>query len=380
MKAIRKENPIFTLINNLLIDLPSPSNFNYFYNFGSLLGFCLIIQLITGVFLAMHYCPDVNEAFPSIAHIARDVNYGFILKYLHANGATVFFLCVYFHIGRGIYYGGYLKTLVWNVGVIIFFLMIITAFMGYVLPWGQMSFWAATVITNFLSAIPYVGEDIVRWVWGGFSVSNATLNRFFSLHYLLPLLLAGLALIHLIALHEEGSNNPIGIRSDIDKIPFHYYYALKDLFGFVIAGVFLIILVFFFPYYLGDAENFKETNPLVTPVHIKPEWYFLFAYAILRVMPNKLGGVIALVFGIAILFLLPYLHNSWFRGLSFRPLSKFCFWFLIGNFCLLTWIGNEPVESHYIVLGQMASIFYFSYFLIVTPMIGYMENKLIKLA
>lgn len=380
MKAIRKENPIFTLINNLLIDLPSPSNFNYFYNFGSLLGFCLIIQLVTGVFLAMHYCPDVNEAFSSVAHIARDVNYGFILKYLHANGATVFFLCVYFHIGRGIYYGGYLKTLVWNVGVIIFFFMIITAFMGYVLPWGQMSFWAATVITNFLSAIPYVGEDIVRWVWGGFSVSNATLNRFFSLHYLLPFLLAVLALIHLIALHEEGSNNPVGIRSDIDKIPFHYYFALKDLFGFVIAGIFLIILVFLFPYYLGDAENFKETNPLVTPVHIKPEWYFLFAYAILRVMPNKLGGVIALIFGIAILFLLPYLHNSWFRGLSFRPLSKFWFWFLIGDFCLLTWIGNEPVESHYIVLGQMASIFYFSYFLIVTPVVGYMENKLLKLA
>ena len=363
----------------MLVEVPSPSNFNYFYNFGSLLGFCLIIQIITGIFVAMHYCPDVNLAFTSVDHITRDVNYGFVLRSLHANGAAMFFLCVYFHIGRGIYYGSYSKIMVWNVGVVIFLLMIITAFIGYVLPWGQMSFWAATVITNLLSAIPYIGDDIVRWVWGGFCVSNATLNRFYSLHYLLPFVLAALALIHLIALHEDGSNNPVGIRSDIDKAPFHHYYTVKDLFGFLVLGIALIILVFLLPYQLGDAENFKETNPLVTPVHIKPEWYFLFAYAILRVMPNKLGGVVALVFSIAILFFLPYLHRSRFKGLSFRPLSKFLFWFLVGDFLLLTWIGNQPVENQYILLGQIVSIAYFLYFLILIPSIGLIENKLLKL-
>ena len=378
-KTIRKENPVISLINGLLIDLPSPSNFNYLWNFGSLLGLCLGLQIVTGIFLAMHYCPDVNLAFSSVGHITRDVNYGFVLRSLHANGASMFFLCVYFHMGRGIYFGSYSKTIVWNVGVIIFLLMIITAFVGYVLPWGQMSFWAATVITNLLSAIPYIGEDIVRWIWGGFCVSNATLNRFYSLHYLLPFVLAALAIVHLVALHEDGSHNPIGIRSDIDKVPFHYYYALKDLYGFIVLGIGLIILVFLFPYYLGDAENFKETNPLVTPVHIKPEWYLLFAYAILRVLPNKLGGVVALMFSILVLFLLPYLHNSRFRGVSFRPLSKLLFWFMVGDFLVLTWIGSQPVESHYILLGQMASIFYFSYFLILTPLVSYLENKLLNL-
>ena len=378
-KTIRKENPVISLVNNMFIDLPSPSNFSYLWNFGSLLGICLIIQIITGIFLAMHYCPDINLAFSSVAHITRDVNYGFLLRYLHANGASMFFLCVYFHIGRGIYYGSYTKIIVWNAGVFLFLLMIVTAFIGYVLPWGQMSFWAATVITNLLSAIPYVGDDIVRWVWGGFSVSNATLNRFYSLHYLLPFILVGLALVHLIALHEDGSNNPIGIRSDIDKIPFHYYYVLKDLYGFIVLAIGLIILVFLFPYSLGDPENFKQANPLVTPVHIKPEWYFLFAYAILRSIPNKLGGVVALILSILILLLLPYLHQSKFRGLSFRPLSKIFFWFLVGDFFLLTWIGGQPVEDPYILIGQLASIFYFAYFLILTPLVGYLENKLLNL-
>lgn len=360
----------------MLIDLPAPSNFNYFWNFGSLLGLCLGIQIITGIFLAMHYCSDVDLAFSSVAHITRDVNYGFILRYLHANGASMFFLCVYLHIGRGIYYGSYTKIMVWNVGVLLFLLMIITAFIGYVLPWGQMSFWAATVITNLLSAIPYIGDDIVRWVWGGFSVSNATLNRFYSLHYLLPFILVALVIVHLIALHEEGSNNPIGIRSDIDKVPFHYYYALKDLYGFIVLTIVLIILVFLYPYLLGDAENFKQANPLVTPVHIKPEWYFLFAYAILRSIPNKLGGVVALMFSILVLFLLPYLHLNKLRGLSFRPLSKVLFWFIVGNFFILTWIGGQPVEDPYILIGQLASIFYFAFFLIFLPLIGYLENKL----
>jgi len=327
----------------------------------------------------MHYCSDVNLAFTSVAHITRDVNYGFILRYLHANGASMFFLCVYLHIGRGIYYGGYNKLIVWNVGVLLFFLMILTAFIGYVLPWGQMSFWAATVITNLLSAIPYVGDEIVRWVWGGFSVSNATLNRFFSLHYLLPFVLVGLALVHLIAKHEEGTNNPLGIRSDIDMIPFHYYFALKDLYGAVVLAIVLSIIVFLFPYSLSDPENFKQANPLVTPVHIKPEWYFLFAYAILRSIPNKLGGVVALVFSILILLILPYVHINKFEGLSFRPLSKILFWFLVGDFILLTWIGGQPVEDPYILIGQFAAIFYFAYFLILTPIVARVENKLLRL-
>lgn len=378
-KTIRKENPIIVLVNSMFVDLPGPSNISYFWNFGSLLGLCLVMQILTGIFLAMHYCPDVNLAFMSVAHITRDVNYGFALRYIHANGASLFFLCVYFHIGRGLYYGSYTKHIVWNVGVILFLLMIITSFIGYVLPWGQMSFWAATVITNLLSAIPYVGDEIVRWVWGGFSVSNATLNRFFSLHYLLPFILAGLSLVHLIALHEDGSNNPLGLRSDIDKVAFHYYYALKDIFGVVVLVMVLSVIAFLFPYSLGDAENFKPANPLVTPVHIKPEWYFLFAYAILRSIPNKLGGVVALMFSILVLLILPLIDQSKFKGLRFRPLSKIFFWFLVGDFLLLTWIGGQPVEEPYILIGQMASGFYFGYFLILVPCIGYMENKLFRI-
>ena len=350
------------------------------WNFGSLLGICLVIQVITGIFLAMHYCADVNLAFTSAVHITGDVNYGFILRYLHANGASMFFFFVYLHIGRGIYFGSYTRIIVWNVGVLLFLLMIVTAFLGYVLPWGQMSFWAATVITNLLSAIPYIGDDIVRWVWGGFSVSNATLNRFFSLHYLLPFILIGLVMVHLIALHEDGSNNPIGVRSNIDKVPFYHHYVVKDLYGLIIFIVGLCTLSFLLPYYFGDAENFKQANPLVTPVHIKPEWYFLFAYAILRSIPNKLGGVIALVASVLVLFFLPYLHRSKFRGLSNRQLSKILFWFLVGDFLILTWIGGQPVEEPYILIGQIASSFYFAYFLIIVPIVGEMENRLLKVA
>lgn len=379
IKALRKENPVFSIINTIFIDLPAPTNISYLWNFGSLLGVCLVIQIITGILLAMHYCSDINLAFSSVAHITRDVNYGFTLRYLHANGASMFFLCVYIHIGRGIYYGGYTKTMVWNVGIIIYILMMGTAFIGYVLPWGQMSFWAATVITNILSAIPYIGGDVVKWVWGGFSVSNATLNRFFSLHYLLPFILAGLAIIHLIVLHIDGSSNPIGIRSDIDKIPFHSYYVFKDLYGAIILIIITAVLVFLLPYGLGDPENFQQANPLVTPVHIMPEWYFLFAYAILRSIPNKLGGVVALASSLLILFFLPLLHQNYFRGLTFRPLSKLLFWFFIADFFLLTWIGGQPVEDPYILVGQMASIFYFSYFLLLSPLIGSLENKLLLL-
>nr|WOE90999.1 apocytochrome b [Zygocanna sp. MKL-2023] len=374
---IRKENPIISPINSAVIDLPSPSNINYLWNFGSLLGLCLGVQIITGIFLAMHYSADVSIAFSSVTHILEDVNYGFILKYLHANGASAFFICVYIHIARGLYYGSYLRSHLWYSGVSIFLIMMITAFIGYVLPWGQMSFWGATVITNFVSAIPYIGNDIVQWIWGGFSVSNATLNRFFSLHYLFPFILALLVFIHIVLLHEQGSNSPIGINPNSDKISFHPYFIAKDAYGFILIFILLTILVFYIPNVLGDPENYIKANPLVTPVHIMPEWYFLFAYAILRAIPNKLGGVIALALSVLILAVLPFVHTSYLKGLCFRPLGKILYWFFMVNFILLTWIGSKPVEDPYIFIGQLSSIFYFSYFLLLIPLSGFIENKLI---
>ena len=374
---IRKENPIFSPINSALIDLPSPTSINYFWNFGSLLGLCLVIQIITGIFLAMHYCADIMLSFSSIVHITRDVNYGFLLKYLHANGASAFFLCAYVHIARGLYYGSYLRYQLWFSGIAILLIMMFTAFIGYVLPWGQMSFWGATVITNFLSAIPYVGTDIVQWIWGGFSVNSATLNRFFSLHYLFPFFLAGLILIHLTLLHVSGSNSPIGLNTSTDKIPFHIYFTIKDFYGFIILGIILSIFIFYNPNTLGDPENFINANPLVTPIHIMPEWYFLFAYAILRAIPNKLGGVIALVLSILILIVLPFFHTSKVKSLTFRPIGKFSYWLFIINFILLTWIGSKPVEEPFTLIGQLSSIFYFSYFLLLVPITGWYENSLL---
>lgn len=374
---IRKENPLISPINSMLIDLPSPSNISYLWNFGSLLGLCLAIQILTGIFLAMHYSADVSIAFSSVTHILEDVNYGFVLKYLHANGASAFFICVYIHIARGLYYGSYLRFHLWASGISIFLIMMLTAFIGYVLPWGQMSFWGATVITNFVSAIPYIGNDVVQWIWGGFSVSNATLNRFFSLHYLFPFILALLVIIHIVLLHENGSNSPIGINSNSDKVPFHSYFSYKDAYGFVLLFMLLSVLVFYAPNVLGDPENYIKANPLVTPVHIMPEWYFLFAYAILRAIPNKLGGVIALVLSILVLAVLPFVHTSNLRGLAFRPLGKFLYWSFMMNFILLTWIGSKPVEDPYIFIGQISSIFYFSYFLILVPLSGMLENILI---
>lgn len=374
---IRKENPVFSPINSAVIDLPSPASISYFWNFGSLLGLCLVIQILTGIFLAMHYCADVSLAFSSIAHITRDVNYGFLLKYLHANGASAFFLCVYIHIARGLYYGSYLKSHLWFSGITIFLIMMLTAFIGYVLPWGQMSFWGATVITNFLSAVPYIGNDIVQWVWGGFSVGNATLNRFFSLHYLFPFLLAGLILVHLVLLHSTGSSSPIGLNTNTDKVPFHVYFITKDVYGFVVLGILLSLLIFYSPNVLGDPENFINANPLVTPIHIMPEWYFLFAYAILRAIPNKLGGVIALVLSVVILVSLPFVHTSKLKSLAFRPLGKTFYWLFMANFILLTWIGSKPVEEPFIFIGQLSSIFYFSYFLVLVPLLGLVENRLI---
>lgn len=374
---IRKENPIFSPINSALIDLPSPSSISYLWNFGSLLGLCLVIQIITGIFLAMHYCADISLAFSSVVHISRDINYGFVLKYLHANGASAFFLVVYIHIARGLYYSSYLKIPLWYSGVLIYGIMMLTAFIGYVLPWGQMSFWGATVITNFVSAIPYIGNDIVQWIWGGFSVSNATLNRFFSLHYLFPFLLAGLILIHIVLLHTYESNSPLGLNPNSDKVPFHVYYTTKDIYGFFLLIILISILIFYTPNLLGDVENYIKANPLVTPVHIMPEWYFLFAYAILRAIPNKLGGVIALVSSILVLLVIPFLHTSRIKSINFKPLSKIFYWLFMANFIFLTWIGSKPVEDPFILIGQISSIFYFSYFLIILPTIGIIENKLL---
>lgn len=378
---IFKTHPVLSLVNMFLIDSPLPSNINYYWNFGSLLGLCLIIQIITGIALAMHYNPSVDLAFISVEHIMRDVNYGWLLRYMHANGASMFFICVYIHMARGLYYGSYTKPreLLWSVGVIIFFIMMGTAFIGYVLPWGQMSFWGATVITNMLSALPWIGTDLVQLVWGGFSVDNATLNRFFSLHYLLPFILAALVCVHLMALHEHGSNNPLGIGSNMDKVPFHPYFTYKDLYGVFIFLIFFSFFVYFNPNVLGHSDNYIPANPLVTPSHIVPEWYFLPFYAILRSIPNKLGGVIAMIGAILILLLLPLLHTSHIRSASFRPFQKKLFWFFVADVILLGWIGGQVVEDPYVLVGQIATIFYFSYFLILIPFVGFIENILVKI-
>nr|YP_010234423.1 cytochrome b [Mesalina olivieri]QDV39958.1 cytochrome b [Mesalina olivieri]QTA72576.1 cytochrome b [Mesalina olivieri] len=375
---IRKQHPILKIINNSFIDLPTPPNISIWWNFGSLLGMCLIIQTITGLFLAMHYTADINLAFSSVSHIHRDVQYGWLIRNLHANGASLFFICIYLHIGRGLYYGSYLFTETWNIGVVLLLLVMATAFMGYVLPWGQMSFWGATVITNLLSATPYVGNTLVEWIWGGFAVDNATLTRFFTFHFMLPFMIMGVSMIHLLFLHETGSNNPTGLNSNMDKIPFHPYYSYKDILGAIATLLLLLFLALFSPNLLGDPENFSPANPLVTPPHIKPEWYFLFAYAILRSIPNKLGGVLALLFSILILLILPMTHLSKQRTLSFRPLSQLVFWLLISDILILTWIGGQPVENPFIIIGQLASLLYFTIFLLLLPMTAILENKLLK--
>nr|AEP39128.1 cytochrome b [Oncomelania hupensis hupensis] len=360
---IRKIHPVLKVMNGALVDLPAPSNLSMWWNFGSLLGLCLVIQIVTGLFLAMHFTAHVDLAFSSAVHISRDVNYGWLLRALHANGASWFFICIYFHIGRGMYYGSFMYHHTWNIGVILLFMTMGTAFLGYVLPWGQMSFWGATVITNLLSAIPYVGKMLVEWVWGGFAVDNATLTRFFTLHFVLPFGIAALTVLHLLFLHESGSNNPLGLNSDGEKVPFHSYYSFKDLVGFIILLFMLSLLVLFAPQMLTDPENFIPANPLVTPVHIQPEWYFLFAYAILRSIPNKLGGVIALVMAVAILLILPFTFQGKSRSLAFYPLNQVLFWALIGIFGILTWIGACPVEAPYEQIGQVFTILYFLYFI-----------------
>nr|ASM41846.1 cytochrome b [Chlorophorus simillimus] len=361
---IRKTSPLIKIMNSSLIDLPTPSNITTMWNFGSLLGLCLIIQIVTGIFLAMHYCPNVELAFNSVAHICRNVNYGWLIRTLHANGASFFFICLYAHIGRGIYYSSYILKETWMIGVTIFFVVMGTAFLGYVLPWGQMSFWGATVITNLLSAIPYLGTSIVQWVWGGFAVDNATLTRFFAFHFLFPFIVTALVMIHLLFLHQTGSNNPLGTKSNIDKLPFHPYFSFKDIVGFLIMMLILSSLTLCQPYMLGDPDNFTPANPLVTPVHIQPEWYFLFAYAILRSIPNKLGGVIALVMSIAILYTMPFTNPKKFISTQFYPPAKMLFWTMTVIILMLTWIGARPVEDPYILTGQILTILYFAYYLI----------------
>lgn len=375
MLKLRKHKILIKIIKKAIWDLPTPRKFSAWWNYGSLIGLCLIIQLITGIFLAMHYTPDINLAFMSIRHICRDVKYGWLIRKIHANGGSMFFICLYIHIGRRLYYGSYIKIITWKIGIILFIISILTAFFGYVLPWGQMSFWAATVITNLVTAIPYIGTNIVQWIWGGYSVDNPTLQRFFVFHFIAPFILIIIRVIHLIFLHKSGSKNPLGISSNFDNIPFHPFFTSKDIIGFIIFFFIFRILTLLNPTLLSDPENFILAKPLVTPPHIQPEWYFLFVYAILRSIPNKLGGVIALIGAILILFLIPLLHFSIQKSNHYRPIRQILFWFIVGNFIILTWIGRSPVEPPFIILGQTASIIYFIKFLILFPIVSYFEKK-----
>nr|WMV00424.1 cytochrome b [Maoricicada oromelaena] len=376
-KPTRQNHPLIKIINNSLIDFPAPSNLSYWWNFGFVLGLCLMIQIFTGLFLSMHYNANIVSAFESLSHICRDVNYGWFLRIIHANGASLFFICVYLHVGRGLYYGSYKYIETWSIGVIMLLMLMATAFLGYVLPWGQMSFWGATVITNLLSAIPYLGMTLVNWIWGGFAVDNATLTRFYSFHFILPFIVLSLTIIHLLYLHTTGSNNPLGINSNNDKVPFHPYFSIKDIMSLSILMVMFLMFVMLEPYMLGDPDNFTPANPLVTPKHIQPEWYFLFAYAILRSIPNKLGGVIALFMSIFILMFVPLLNNSNFMGLNNYPMNQILFWYLLTILILLTWIGARPVELPYINFGMLLTLMYFFYF-IIDPLTKSFWDKLIS--
>nr|YP_009370153.1 cytochrome b [Pontoscolex corethrurus]ANJ60057.1 cytochrome b [Pontoscolex corethrurus] len=366
-KPLRQTHPLIKIINGSLIDLPAPNNISIWWNYGSLLGLCLILQIATGLFLSMHYVSNIEMAFASATHISRDVNYGWLIRYIHANGASMFFLFIYLHAGRGLYFGSYNLMETWNIGVALFVLTMAAAFTGYVLPWGQMSFWGATVITNLLSAIPYLGKTLVEWIWGGFAVDNATLNRFFAFHFTLPFIIAAMSVIHIMFLHQSGSNNPIGLNSDSDRVPFHQYFSIKDLLGYATAILLFSLIILFEPNMFTDPENFLQANPLVTPIHIKPEWYFLWMYAILRSIPNKLGGVLALFAAILILLLPPLTKIMSKRSLSFYPINQLLFWVMISSWAILTWIGGRPVEDPYTFIGQTFTSIYFMYF-VVSPL------------
>nr|QNL35744.1 cytochrome b [Phrynocephalus forsythii]QNL35745.1 cytochrome b [Phrynocephalus forsythii] len=376
MTHYKTQSPIIKTINPL-INLPTPSNISAYWNFGSLLGMTLIIQLVTGIFLAAHFTASTTMAFDSMIHILRDVNFGWLMQNIHANGASMFFLCIYMHIGRGIYYGSYLYKKTWNIGIILLLLTMATAFMGYVLPWGQMSFWAATVITSMISTIPYLGDPIIQWIWGGFAVNEPTLTRFFTFHVITPFIISALAAIHLMFLHDTGSNNPTGLSSTIDMIPFHPYFSFKDILGMSMMLMLFTAVTLLAPNLLMESENFRQASPLTTPAHIKPEWYFLFAYTILRSIPNKLGGTLALIASIMILASLPTTHLSKQRTMAFRPTSQIMFWIFISNIFILTWVGGQPVRYPTIELGQTASLIYFSMLIALMPGISILENKIL---
>ena len=371
--------PIVSFLKHSAVDYPTPRNLNYWWNFGSLAGFFLLVQIITGVILSMHYTAHVDHAFDSIEHIMRNVNHGWLIRYIHMNGASFFFIVVYIHIFRGLYYGSYKapRELLWWLGIIILLLMMATAFMGYVLPWGQMSFWGATVITNLFSAIPLIGDNITQWLWGGYSVDNPTLSRFYTLHFLLPFLIVGVVILHIVALHTHGSNNPLGIdkKGPQDSIPFHPFYTIKDLFGLSFALTIFFSVVFFAPDFLGHPDNYIPADPLKTPAHIVPEWYFLPFYAILRAIPDKLGGVIAMFSAIFVLFLLPWLDTSKVRSATFRPIYKILFWIFLLDTIVLGWVGSKPAEGIYIVISRVATMYYFVHFLILLPILGKFEKN-----
>ena len=372
--------PIFSVLREALVDHPTPRNLNYWWNFGSLAGITLVIMIVSGLLLSMHYVAHVDLAFDSVEHIMRDVNYGWLLRYIHSVGASMFFLIVYIHISRGLYYGSYKppREVLWWLGIIIFFLMIITAFLGYTLPWGQMSFWGATVITNLFSAIPLIGDNIVTWLWGGFSIDNPTLNRFYSLHFLIPFIIVGVVFLHIVALHKFGSNNPTGIDLTLkqEKIPFHPYYTVKDFFGYGVFFIIFGIFVFFLPNLLGHPENYIPADPFVTPEHIIPEWYFLPFYAILRAIPFKLLGVLAMLGSILILFVLPWLDTCKVRSCRFRPIYKQFYWIFIFNFIVLGWVGSKVPEGHYLIISRICTAYYFTHFLIILPILGMFEKTL----
>ncbi len=370
--------PILRLANDSFVDYPTPKNLNYWWTFGGILTFCLVTQIITGIILAMHYTPHVDFAFDSVEHIMRNVNYGWLIRYIHANGASMFFLAVYLHIFRGLYYGSYKapREVLWILGVLIYLLMMAAAFMGYVLPWGQMSLWGATVITNLFGAIPVVGNDIATWLWGGFSIGNPTLNRFFSLHYLIPFIIFGVVILHIWALHVPGNNNPSGlaVQDKKDTIPFHPYYTVKDGFALTIFLILFAYFVFFAPNVLGHADNYIPANPLVTPAHIVPEWYLLPFYAILRAVPDKLGGVLLMFSAIFVMFLLPWLDTSKVRSGRYRPLFKQFFILFVIDCLLLGYLGAQPAEGIYVILSRLATVYYFAHFLIILPVLGIIEK------